>query len=362
MLNEHVLVSIIIPVYNGGEHLDATLKSIRLQTYKHTEIIVVDDGSVDDTGVIIAANIEEDNRVRFTKIKNSGPALARNAGLQQAQGDFVMFVDGDDKLAKNTVERALQAAQKSKCDVVIFGFCLFHQKKILLQCGLDAEIDSLEQLGEWLSKLYLKNLLNVIGNKLYRREVLHKAGISFSDYRYGEDRLFIFDVLNQTHNIYVISDSLYKYNQHPGTLVSCFYSKKFEVCSLIDESLLTLASKTGAIKPRDIVAFDFMFLKSVVSCLVNLYEPACHYSKKEKLDHITHILNSPRVIQALKTRKKCWGKHVWIITWVMKTKNLKLNRLTFSLVAWVSRNLPGLFLYGRQNYKISEKPNKGKSV
>jgi glycosyltransferase involved in cell wall biosynthesis len=347
-MNENAIVSIIIPVYNCEKMIVSTLRSIKQQTYKFLEILVVNDGSTDSTAEIVATHIKEDARIQLITIENSGPANARNAGLQKAQGDYVMFVDGDDVIEKNAVERALQAAYKSNCDLVIFGYSIIYKDKELIHYGLDTEIGSSEQLGEWLSKLYVHNLLNQIWNKLYRREVLRQAGLRFPNFRYGEDRLFVFSFLQQTNRICVIKDSLYRYHQNPGTLVTCFYSEKFDVCCLIDQALLDISIKTGANKPQDVNAFNFMFLKSVISCLVNLYAPACKYSTKAKYDCMRQILENPRVVQALEKTSMVWGVPFWLLTRVMKTRNIALNHITFFISAWASRNLTRLFLHSRK--------------
>lgn len=354
-MNKKPTVSIIIPVYNGENVIDHTLESIMQQTYESLEILVINDGSIDNTAKIIDAHMKEDSRIKLITIENSGPANARNEGLQKARGDYVMFVDGDDVVEQHAVERALQAALGSNCDLVIFGYSIFYKDDEVIHYGLDIEIDSSEQLGEWLSKLYIQNLLNQVWNKLYRLEIIRNAALDFPDFRYGEDRLFVFNFLHYTDNICVINDSLYRYHQSPGTLVSSFYDKKFEVCCLIDRELSELSLKTGATKPNDINSFNFMFLKSVISCLVNLYAPACKYSRKEKRANMRQMLAHPRVVQALEEIPSGRGAPFGLLSRVMKTQKLSLNHTVFSCSAQASRKLPRLFLHSRKNAPLQDR-------
>ena len=101
-------ISVIIPVYNAEQYLEECLNSIRNQTYKELEVILVDDGSTDNSGKICDKYTKVDNRFRVLHINNSGPSYARNIGLKEAQGEYITFVDADDWLATNTLELCYQ--------------------------------------------------------------------------------------------------------------------------------------------------------------------------------------------------------------------------------------------------------------
>lgn len=106
------LVSIIIPAYNRQDYLPATLASCRAQTWPHLEVIVVDDGSTDETAAIADAAAREDARFRVIRAPNQGPCAARNLGLAQSRGHWIKFLDSDDLLASDAVERLLLAVQR----------------------------------------------------------------------------------------------------------------------------------------------------------------------------------------------------------------------------------------------------------
>ena len=115
------LVSIIVPVYNTGEYLIPCLQSLCDQTYENLEIILVDDGSTDGSGAVCDEFAHRDSRVKVIHQKNAGVSAARNAGLDAMQGMYLLFIDGDDTLAPDTVELALNGFRSEPVDAVVFG-------------------------------------------------------------------------------------------------------------------------------------------------------------------------------------------------------------------------------------------------
>ena len=111
-------VSIIIPVYNLEKYIVNCLESIFAQTYESLEIICIDDGSNDKSAEIIKKYSVADSRIKYYYQQNSGVSVARNKGLDEATGDYVMFVDGDDYLHYQAVELFVREIEKSDCDVV----------------------------------------------------------------------------------------------------------------------------------------------------------------------------------------------------------------------------------------------------
>lgn len=112
------LVSILIPAYNRQEYLPATLASCRAQSWPHLEVIVVDDGSTDETAAIAEAVAREDARVRVIRATNQGPCAARNLALAQSRGHWIKFLDSDDLLASDAVERLLLTARRHQVSIV----------------------------------------------------------------------------------------------------------------------------------------------------------------------------------------------------------------------------------------------------
>lgn len=122
------LVSIIIPVYNVEKYLNKCIDSVLNQTYKDLEVILVDDGSTDSSPEICDDYGQKDSRVKVIHKENGGQGEARNFGLDIAKGEYVLFVDSDDYIAKNTVELTLQRAEKYNADMVIFDYVMVDER------------------------------------------------------------------------------------------------------------------------------------------------------------------------------------------------------------------------------------------
>ena len=116
------LVTIIIPVYNVEKYLPKCLDSIINQTYNHLEIIIVDDGSKDSSGLICDEYALKDQRIKVLHKKNGGLSSARNAGLDIAKGDYIMFVDSDDYVESHYCEVPLKHALEKNVRIVSFGY------------------------------------------------------------------------------------------------------------------------------------------------------------------------------------------------------------------------------------------------
>ena len=116
------LVSVIVPVYKVEKYLNRCVNSILNQTYKDLEVILVDDGSPDSCPEICDGYAQKDKRVKVIHKENGGQGSARNSGLDVARGEYILFVDSDDYIAKNLIEITLQKAERFDADMVIFDY------------------------------------------------------------------------------------------------------------------------------------------------------------------------------------------------------------------------------------------------
>ncbi|MCR5484734.1 MAG: glycosyltransferase, partial [Clostridiales bacterium] len=122
-MTEKADISVIIPVYNGEKYLGECLESITKQTaFDRLEVITVDDGSTDKTPEICGAYSEKYKNIRVIRTKNSGVSAARNRGIAEASGEFIAFVDSDDRLYPEMYERLITAARKTNADIAVCGY------------------------------------------------------------------------------------------------------------------------------------------------------------------------------------------------------------------------------------------------
>ena len=117
------LVSVIIPVYNVSRYLPQCFDSVISQTYRNLEIIVIDDGSTDDSGSICDQYAEKDDRIHVIHTDNRGLASARNLGLENVSGEYISFIDSDDWIEPQTIEMRIGAALETEADIVNARYC-----------------------------------------------------------------------------------------------------------------------------------------------------------------------------------------------------------------------------------------------
>jgi len=209
------LVSVVVPVYNASLYLEDCIKSILNQTYSNIEILLINDGSTDNSGHICESYSKVDNRIKVVHQQNSGPSIARNNGIQKASGEFIQFVDSDDQLEPYTIERLIESVQNS-VEMVICGFkTINYYKNKRITKEFIPSIDGIFDNNEFMQNfgiLYKESLLHSQCNKLYRKSVLEKYNIRFQEgVSFGEDLLFNIDYLKVCKHIAVIKDLLYFY-------------------------------------------------------------------------------------------------------------------------------------------------------
>lgn len=162
--------------------------SILAQTYKDIEVILVDDGSKDQSGVICDDYKVQDDRIKVIHKQNGGVSTARNAGLRAAKGTYVQFVDSDDYLENNITESMVQVMEKEESDLVVCGYQRHEKNKVVDMVPNTVEKCRVSEMDLKVEKLFKNYYLNAPWNKLYRREHI-KAGFR-EDYALAEDLLF----------------------------------------------------------------------------------------------------------------------------------------------------------------------------
>lgn len=199
------MFSIIVPVYNVEKYLDKCLASISEQTFKEFECIVVDDGSPDNSNDIIDRYVNKDQRFKVIHQKNMGISAARNAGLAIAQGDYIAFVDSDDYISNEYLEKFALKIANTDADIVICGFIdvfLDSQKTVCFEAPSTEVIKQNILADIWPSYPW---------NKCYKKYLFEN--IRFPVGKIFEDLLTIPEVCLNAHKIVCIPEKLYYYNR-----------------------------------------------------------------------------------------------------------------------------------------------------
>ena len=211
----HTKVSIIVPIYNTQKYLKTCPESIINQTHENLEIILVDDGSTDDSGHIADAYAKKDKRIKVIHQKNQGQSTARNVGLDKATGDFISFIDSDDQIKPTFIESLLSVC----ADNTTLSVCGIHYKRLKQNTDSDVYINPLRNPKKHESKkAYILYLLAIDGrmyssvNKLFYTDIAKKCQFDRS-LSFAEDTKFVLDYLNKAKGeIAFVLEPLYIYN------------------------------------------------------------------------------------------------------------------------------------------------------
>lgn len=205
------LISIIIPVFNAGKYLTRCIESVINQDYTNLEIIIVNDGSTDNSLDIIEHYAMSDGRIKVVNKLNSGVSDTRNAGLNKSSGELIGFVDADDYIEKDMYSKLLNALLKTNADVVACGYRQeFKDYHYDIATEQDYEVSGTAKI---LSTYLRQDIRSGIGdgnwNKLFKKSVI--KDVRYPKYAYGEDILFQERVFENCNKIICISDILYHY-------------------------------------------------------------------------------------------------------------------------------------------------------
>ena len=205
------VVSVIVPVYNAERYLEACIRSILEQDYPHIELMLVNDGSKDGSGKIAEAWQQKDERVKYLYHPNAGVSATRNEGLDAAAGDYVMFVDADDRLRAGAVRQMVEKAECEQVDLVLCGynsvFADHEEHKTIEPVMLRTE----ERITAYFFEHFLEGISSSVWAKLYRREKL--TGRFRTDLTMGEDQLFNLEYIKGLSSLCAMEDVFYDYDQ-----------------------------------------------------------------------------------------------------------------------------------------------------
>lgn len=224
---ERPKVSVIIPVYNSEKFLNKCFSSIVNQTFKDFEVLIIDDGSTDSSTKIIEKFCNQNSNFYFERQTHSGQSVARNLGIQKANGDFLSFVDSDDFVHENFLHVLYSTAQNSDVDIVCCGMKLYYPQYNL---SLPFPTKKLKS-GVYESKTIFRKIIEDIEinsfpwNKMFKRSLFLEHECKFEN-MYFEDMVLIPQLFFYANRVAIISDTVYNYSQHRESTVGSMNKKK----------------------------------------------------------------------------------------------------------------------------------------
>ena len=227
-----IKVSIVVPVYNVEKYLRECVDSLISQTYRNTEIILVDDGSKDSSGAICDEYAQKYDQIQTIHKQNEGLGFARNTGMALASGDYVSFIDSDDYAAKDMIENLVKGIEANHADTCIGGFKKINDSKEIL--FTEQYEDSVFECAAVQNDFLLRVLGSAPGkhdcfrmsvwNAMYSMEIIRKNGLQFPSERVMISEDIVFDLMYYQYSkkVVVINNASYYYRENPNSLTTTY--------------------------------------------------------------------------------------------------------------------------------------------
>lgn len=215
---EKELISIIVPIYNVENYLENCLNSILNQTYKNIEIVLVNDGSKDNSEKICKEFASKDNRIKYIIQENQGLSAARNSGIRESSGQYYIFIDSDDYVNIHFVEELYNTLIKTNADIAICDYKKVYENKILdINCEENGMIEVYEGRGKFSNLYNNKSVITTVAwNKIYKKYLFNN--IKYPVGKIHEDEYIIFDILNEAKKVAYTSCEYYYYLQRKNSI------------------------------------------------------------------------------------------------------------------------------------------------
>ena len=268
-------LSIIIPAYNVEKYIGYTLKSLLSNEKKAFEIVVVDDGSTDNTVKVVNDIMAKNTNIDFKLIRkeNGGVSSARNRGLAAANGKYVLFLDGDDYVSNHLIDRIYKAidSQKQDLDIICWGYKKVCDYTQTIDDKNSSQFELFTGLDVFRNILVRKNMEIFIGSSAYNKHFLATNNLQFYEgCAAGEDTEFIFKALSRANNVLYMRDILTYYVQRRGSATKSYNIRRFDAVFAMKrlEGYFDTNNEFGEIflRYRDALII-YPYLNSFQSCL-----------------------------------------------------------------------------------------------
>ncbi len=299
------LVSVVIPVYNVEKYLSDSIESVISQTYPNLEIILVDDGSPDNCPEICDNYARNYENIQVIHKLNGGLSEARNYGIDRAKGEFVLFLDSDDKLAENSIIGLVKKAISTGADVIVpdryiqvnedtkkSTICYHFNNQSCLDNPIDFALNIIIGQGRaWRATAVL-----------YRLSVLKKEKITFPVGYIAEDIVFNLQVLSSIKKIAFHKDITLINLKRSGSITTTFQENLGDVFLFIDEKVKEFLINTGNANEFGFSKRNELLSRNSIVFISSIFSDECDWSDIEKIEKANEFLKSERVREAFWTK------------------------------------------------------------
>lgn len=344
------LVSIVVPIYNMGNSLEVCVNSLLNQNYYNIEIILVDDGSKDNSLEVCNELKKRDRRIRVYHTENRGSGPARNMGIEKSNGQYIYFPDADDKLEKDAISILVNAMSNGKYDLVVFGYKSIDVKGNVV---LKKQYSDMKRKGEIVRQDYSDyvgstrkyGIQGAPWNKFFDLNVIKKYSIRYPSLRRHQDEGFISSYMCYVKNIHFIKDILYihylndlkkEWDKYPidyvDAIIGLYKTRK--------ETILAWNDKDK--KTKEIVEHEYIC--NMIKSFELSYSPKMKLSSKDRLKWIRKQIEKSHILKI--TMPLSLGRYQKIIFILLKKQHINLAILIMHIKIIIEKN-GGLDIFRR---------------
>lgn len=255
-MSSDICISVIVPIYNVEEYVAECLQTIENQSFVSYEVILVNDGSTDSSVEIVKPFVDRNANWRLIHKKNEGLSSARNTGIAEAKGEYICFVDSDDFIASDYLQKLYEAARQYQTDIVIADYhevdaagqdIAKNKGRELYKQGLISQAEALDALT-WVGECHYATAMIVAWNKLVRTDIMKK--LKYPEGVLHEDEFLIMPMIIACDTIVWIRDDIYAYRQREGSImqderlafrhlkVLDAFEERIRLCEQLDNQIL----------------------------------------------------------------------------------------------------------------------------
>lgn len=313
-MKNKIKVSVIVPVYNVENYLRRCIESLLNQTIKDIEVIAINDGSTDSSLDILKEYSNKDNRIKIIDKENNGVSKARNNGISMAIGEHIMFVDSDDWIDTNMIEKMYNLSLENECDVVMCSYVreygneskikVFDFPNLVIYDEKDVKFNIFRKLvgpiGEETSKPEHLDSLVMACTKLYRTDLIIKNNLKFTDTELvgTEDCLFNVNVFKEVKKAIFLNEPLYHYwKGNKNSLTSSYNKNLIKKWTRLFRNIEEVLNQINA-EPIFYKALKNRICMSTLGLGLNECNKSNNISNFKKIRNINCILNEEKIVDA----------------------------------------------------------------
>lgn len=326
----NVKISVIIPVYNAELYLHRCIDSILKQTYQNFEVILINDGSKDNSRAICNEYVSRNKNIRVIHKENSGASSARNIGIQEANGKYILFVDADDYISEEMLQKLISCAERYQSEMVLCEYSIVEKNSIVpVKLNFGACYRSNQEIKrELLSSYYGPYRVGIycLWNKLFKKDIISKYKIQFDiGLKRGEDAWFVFQYLKYCKRVDFIAKPYYFYYQNEESIMHKIYENQYEKWVDMRKRLINENKELKFEIDYSLFYKDFLYK-------VSMY--CRELSKQNKYEQIEKIISDSFYQDAILFSEKL-PIHIRILNYFVKHRNIKAVLILYKI--WVKK-------------------------